>query len=265
MIAQPPIPLPDLWTLGDLERMRLILGGGSVIDWRRLHFQTKEEVDHYLRLCLFEPNDPFDRARLQRILDEAVDYLRTTFRYALPCGDGGPRSRAAGPGATLRSPHPVQLRGSWTDAEHAHLLPPAAARLAVAQAARAAAADGPAGRRTGAGAERVLGRLLQDAELRCRAPGPAARAGGRRGGRPHRLLHGGAAARRSRDRAGQRARGERAPSLQAASAPPGAAPPLARAGGATPPQTRQGALPQGKTRATRPVPARAPSPRCEGK
>jgi uncharacterized protein (TIGR04552 family) len=83
MLAQPPIPLPDRWTLGDLERMRLILGGGSVIDWRRLHFQTKEEVDHYLRLCLFEPHDPFDRARLQRILDEAVDYLRTTFRYAV--------------------------------------------------------------------------------------------------------------------------------------------------------------------------------------
>src|SRR6266478_9273711 len=81
MIAQPPIPLPDLWTLGDLERMRLILGGGSVIDWRRVHFQGKEEVDHYLRLCLFEPDDPFDRARLQRILDEAVDYLRTSFRY----------------------------------------------------------------------------------------------------------------------------------------------------------------------------------------
>ena len=83
MLAQPPIPLPDLWTLGDLERMRLILGGGSVIDWRRLHFQTKEEVDHYLRLCLFEPDDPFDRGRLQLILDEAVDYLRTTFRYAV--------------------------------------------------------------------------------------------------------------------------------------------------------------------------------------
>jgi len=83
MLAQPPIPLPDLWTLGDLERMRLILGGGSVIDWRRLHFQTKEEVDHYLRLCLFEPDDPFDRGRLQRILDEAVDYLRTAFRYAV--------------------------------------------------------------------------------------------------------------------------------------------------------------------------------------
>lgn len=83
MLAQPPIPLPDRWTLGDLERMRLILRGGSVIDWRRLHFQTRDEVNQYLRLCLFEPDDPFDRARLQRILDESVDYLRTTFRYAV--------------------------------------------------------------------------------------------------------------------------------------------------------------------------------------
>ena len=83
MIARPPIPLPEQWSLGDLERMRLVLRGGSVIDWRRLHFASKEEVDRYLRLCLFEPDDPFDRARLARILDEAVDYLRTTFRYAV--------------------------------------------------------------------------------------------------------------------------------------------------------------------------------------
>jgi uncharacterized protein (TIGR04552 family) len=81
VIVRPPLPVPESWSLGDLERMRIILRGGSVIDWRRLHFQAKEEVDHYLRLCLFEPDDPFDRARLQRILDEAVDYLRTSFRY----------------------------------------------------------------------------------------------------------------------------------------------------------------------------------------
>ena len=83
VIVHPPIPLPDRWSLGDLERLRLILRGGSVIEWRRLHFRDKAEVDRYLRLCLFEPDDPFDRARLQRILDEAVDYLRTTFRYAV--------------------------------------------------------------------------------------------------------------------------------------------------------------------------------------
>jgi uncharacterized protein (TIGR04552 family) len=79
--VRPPLPVPESWSLGDLERMRLILRGGSVIDWRRLHFHSRDEVDHYLRLCLFEPDDPFDRARLQRILDEAVEYLRTSFRY----------------------------------------------------------------------------------------------------------------------------------------------------------------------------------------
>ena len=83
MRVPPPIPLPDVWSLGDLERMRLILRGGSVIDWRRLHFQNRDEVGRYLRLCLFEPDDPFDRARLLRLLDEAVDYLRTAFRYAV--------------------------------------------------------------------------------------------------------------------------------------------------------------------------------------
>src|SRR5437763_6552849 len=81
MIVRPPLPVPESWSLGDLERMRLVLRGGSVIDWRRLHFQTKEEVDRYLRLCLFEPENPFDRAALPRLLNGAVDYLRTSFRY----------------------------------------------------------------------------------------------------------------------------------------------------------------------------------------
>jgi uncharacterized protein (TIGR04552 family) len=81
VIVPPKAPLPDDWSLGDLERIRLILRGGSVIDWRRLHFNTRDEVDRYLRLCLFEPDDPFDRSRLSRILDEAVDYLRKSFRY----------------------------------------------------------------------------------------------------------------------------------------------------------------------------------------
>jgi uncharacterized protein (TIGR04552 family) len=81
VISRPPLPTPDRFCIGDLERLRLVLRGGSVIDWRRLHFETKQEVDRYLRLCLFDPDDPFDRARLQRILDESVDYLRTSFRY----------------------------------------------------------------------------------------------------------------------------------------------------------------------------------------
>jgi uncharacterized protein (TIGR04552 family) len=71
----------EQWSLGDLETLRLILRGGSVVDWRRVHFQSREEVHRYLRLCLFEVDDPFDRARIQDVLDQAVQYLRTTFRY----------------------------------------------------------------------------------------------------------------------------------------------------------------------------------------
>jgi uncharacterized protein (TIGR04552 family) len=91
MASRPPIPRPELWSLGDLERLRLILRGGSVIDWRRLHFVSRAAVDDYLRLCMFEPDDPFDRARLQRLLDQAVDYLRTTFGYAVAPEVAAPR------------------------------------------------------------------------------------------------------------------------------------------------------------------------------
>ena len=36
----------------DAEVLRLILQGGSVIDWRRLHFQDAAEVDRYLNLII---------------------------------------------------------------------------------------------------------------------------------------------------------------------------------------------------------------------
>jgi uncharacterized protein (TIGR04552 family) len=81
VIVRTPLRSCEEWSLGDLETLRLVLRGGSVIDWRRVHFPDRETVDRYLRLCLFEPDDPLDRARIQEILDQAVQYLRTTFRY----------------------------------------------------------------------------------------------------------------------------------------------------------------------------------------
>src|SRR5258708_2970636 len=80
--------LPDLpvrtvqeMALKELERIRLILRGGSVIEWRRLHFRTRDEVDRFLRLCLINPDDPVDQAWARVILSDAVDYLRRTFDY----------------------------------------------------------------------------------------------------------------------------------------------------------------------------------------
>jgi len=67
--------------LGDLEILRLILRGGSVIDWRRLHFRDADEVEHFLRLNLFDLANPRDERRLRAVLAQAVEYLRSAFGY----------------------------------------------------------------------------------------------------------------------------------------------------------------------------------------
>ncbi len=79
----------DRLDLGDLEILRLILRSDSVIDWKRLHFKTRDEVDHFLRTSLFEPDDAADVRRMRQIHRQSVDYLRKTFRYkvALPVAE----------------------------------------------------------------------------------------------------------------------------------------------------------------------------------
>jgi uncharacterized protein (TIGR04552 family) len=67
--------------LGDIETIRLLLRGGSVVDWRRLYFRDAREVDHFLRLNLFDLHDPRDERRLRGILAQAVEYLRKAFGY----------------------------------------------------------------------------------------------------------------------------------------------------------------------------------------
>jgi hypothetical protein len=71
----------DALGLLDVEALRLILLGSSVIDWRRLAFTSRDEVDRYLRLCRFDPDSPSDQAWMRGVLRDAVDYLRATFRY----------------------------------------------------------------------------------------------------------------------------------------------------------------------------------------
>lgn len=67
--------------LGELEGLRLILRGGSVVDWRRLHLRDLDDVDRFLRLNLFDPADPKDERRLRQILAQGVEYLRSAFGY----------------------------------------------------------------------------------------------------------------------------------------------------------------------------------------
>ena len=78
--AGPCVPL-EAMGLADLEAMRLVLRGGSVIDWRKLDFLTVEEVDAFLRLNLFDLEEARDERRLRAILAQAVEYLRGAFGY----------------------------------------------------------------------------------------------------------------------------------------------------------------------------------------
>lgn len=81
--TSPHAPLRPLERMGvaELEVLRLLLRGGSVIDWRRLDFEEPEEVTRFLSLNLFDVDDPRDEARLRNILAQAVEYLRSEFGY----------------------------------------------------------------------------------------------------------------------------------------------------------------------------------------
>jgi hypothetical protein len=76
--------------VADQEVLRLILKGGSVIDWRRLHFRDAAEVDRFLHLHLFDLEDPRDEARLRAVLAQAVEYLRTAYGYRVAAAVAAP-------------------------------------------------------------------------------------------------------------------------------------------------------------------------------
>jgi len=71
-------------SLADFEAVRLILRGDSIIDWHRLNFQSREQVDNFLRVNLFDPDSIEDHRRFRYLHQEAVQYLRNHFNLRLP-------------------------------------------------------------------------------------------------------------------------------------------------------------------------------------
>jgi uncharacterized protein (TIGR04552 family) len=71
------------FTLADLESVRLILRGDSVIDWRRLDF-SDEEAREFLAAQELHPEDSADRARMEHVKSEAIAYLRRQYDYPIP-------------------------------------------------------------------------------------------------------------------------------------------------------------------------------------
>lgn len=72
------------FTLADLEAVRLVLRGDSVIDWHRLNFAGEDEIDVFLASQEFRADVASDRARIKAIKGEAIGYLRRHFEYPIP-------------------------------------------------------------------------------------------------------------------------------------------------------------------------------------
>jgi len=60
------------FTLGDLTAIRNLLRGGSVIDWHRLYFTDRDEVDRFLRVNDLDPRDEDDMRRMAELRELAV-------------------------------------------------------------------------------------------------------------------------------------------------------------------------------------------------
>ena len=57
----------DEFTLADLEAVRLVLRGDSVIDWHRLNLENEEEARQFLRAQELRPDEPADRKSMEII------------------------------------------------------------------------------------------------------------------------------------------------------------------------------------------------------
>lgn len=71
-------------TLGDAEALRLLLTGGSVIDWHKAAFADLDSVDRLLHLHLIDPSDPVDAQRIQWLFAEAVTYVEEYLQIRVP-------------------------------------------------------------------------------------------------------------------------------------------------------------------------------------
>lgn len=88
--AAPPVP-PSLAAAGleqlslhDVEAIRLLLRGASVVDWRKASFASVAEVRDFVRVSGLDPDVPRDRVRLHTLHRQAVIYLKENLGFSFP-------------------------------------------------------------------------------------------------------------------------------------------------------------------------------------
>ncbi len=70
--------------VGDLDAIRLVLKGNSIIDWNRAHFPNRAAVDRFLQLHLLDLSHTEDQRRLRFVHNEAVNYLEEHLGITFP-------------------------------------------------------------------------------------------------------------------------------------------------------------------------------------
>ncbi|MBW2405368.1 MAG: TIGR04552 family protein [Deltaproteobacteria bacterium] len=83
------VSVPELrsftdFTLADLEGIRVLLRGGSVVDWHRFNFADESEAEAFVRAQEIDPDDESDVARVTQVKEAAIDYLRRHFDFPVP-------------------------------------------------------------------------------------------------------------------------------------------------------------------------------------
>jgi uncharacterized protein (TIGR04552 family) len=74
----------DTFTVADLEAIRLLLRGGSVIDWFRLNLEHEREANELISAHELYMTDPQDVERIAAVRDEAIAFLRRHFDFPVP-------------------------------------------------------------------------------------------------------------------------------------------------------------------------------------
>src|SRR5262245_37455979 len=74
----------EVFSIDDLASIRNLLRGGSVIDWHRLYFRDRTEVDRFLRVNELDPESAEDMARLDDLRGQAVEYLERHLAFRIP-------------------------------------------------------------------------------------------------------------------------------------------------------------------------------------
>ncbi|TNE91478.1 MAG: TIGR04552 family protein [Deltaproteobacteria bacterium] len=86
-------------TLHDVEAIRLLLSGSSVVDWQRLAFGTLDEVDEFLATLRLDVSRGEDSERLRYVFNESVAYLEEQLQLRFP--------------PTLRDPDDIRMLFLW--------------------------------------------------------------------------------------------------------------------------------------------------------